>query len=108
ENYAMDKLAHALAALKEVQGIQLKRAKKEIVRNLFQQSIATKEWMTRGIYDSRAKDYTNPFRKMVYSSDEEMNTVVGPLQDNSFIRQERSALKQFRKEAEAVIQKFKL
>ncbi|HMH22472.1 MAG TPA: DUF4954 family protein [Puia sp.] len=108
ENYGQDKLAHALAALKEVKGIHLKRAGKAVFRELIQQSIATKEWMTKGIYDSRAKDYTNPFRKMVYSSAEEMNAVVGPLQDNGFIRQERSALRQYRKEAEGVIQKFKL
>jgi hypothetical protein len=108
ENYATDKLVHAIAALKEVEGINIRRAKKEVFRDLLQQSIATKEWMTKGIYTSRAKDYSNPFRKMVYDSTEEMNTVVGALQDNGFIKQERAALKQYRKEAEAILLKFKL
>jgi hypothetical protein len=45
---------------------------------------------------------------MVYSSLEEMNVVVGSLQDNGFIRQEKAALKTYKKETEAVIQKFRL
>ena len=106
ENYAQDKLHHALAALKEVRGISLRRAGKEAFRDLLLQSVATKEWMTKNIYTSRAKDYTNPFRKMVYDSPEEMNTVLGRLQDNGFIRQEKAALKKYRSEVDAVIKKF--
>lgn len=108
ENYGNDKLIHALAALKEIQGTSLKQGGKEGLRNLLLQAVAAKEWMTKGIYTSRAKDYTNPFRKMVYESTEEMNTVVGALSDNSFIRQEKEALKKYRKEVEGVIQKFKI
>ena len=108
ENYATDKLYHALAALKVVSGMTLRKAGATAFRDLLLQSIATKEWMTKNIYTSRAKDYTNPFRKMVYSSPEEMNTVIGRLQDNGFIRQEKEALKKYRKEVEAVIRKFKL
>ncbi|HXB93422.1 MAG TPA: DUF4954 family protein [Puia sp.] len=108
ENYPKDKLNHALAALKTIQGISLKRGGKKAVKDLLEKSIATREWMTRGIYTSRAKDYTNPFRKMVYSSDEEMNTVIGSLQDNGFIRQEKEGLKKYRKEVEGVLRQFKL
>jgi hypothetical protein len=53
--------------------------------------------MTKGIYESRAKDYNNPFRSMVYESFEEMNTVVGSLEDNSFIAQEKKALAAYKK-----------
>ena len=108
ENYGTDKLNHALAALKIASGINLRRAGKEVLKDLIIRSIATKEWMTKGIYDSRAKDYTNPFRKMVYGSTEEMNTVVGSLADNGFIRQEKEALKKYRSAAEGLIRKFKL
>jgi hypothetical protein len=108
QNYAQDKLVHALAALKQIQGKSLKRIGKEGLGNLFRKAIQTKEWMTKGIYTSRAKDYTNPFRKMVYDSPEEMNAVVGALSDNSFIRQEKAALSKYRKETETLIQNFKL
>jgi len=99
-NYTKDKLAHALAAYKEVQGVNLKKAGPSAFRELFDQSVAIKDWMTGGIYTSRAKDYTNPFRKMVYSSLQEMDVVVGSLADNSFIRQEKEAFGKYRKEVE--------
>ena len=108
ENYGKDKLQHALAALKQVHGISLRKAGKSALREILLQGVVTKEWMTKGIYTSRAKDYSNPFRQMVYSSREEMDVVVGSLQDNSFIRQEKAALKTYKKETETIIQKFKL
>jgi hypothetical protein len=107
ENYPADKLQHSLAALKQVAGIHLKKAGMEAFKNLLLQSIDTKEWMTKGIYTSRAKDYSNPFRKMVYDTPEEMNAVIGALQDNSFIKQEKQALKQYRKEVADMLKKFK-
>jgi hypothetical protein len=108
ESYAQDKLNHSLAALKQVVGLGLKKAGKTIFKDLLLQSVQTLEWMTEGIYDSRAKDYTNPFRKMVYASPEEMNVIIGPLRENSFIRQERETLKNYRKEVEDIIKRFKL
>ncbi len=52
--------------------------------------------MTKAIYDSRAKDYSNPFRKMAYDNEEEMNAVVGKLEDNSFINDQKQDLEKFR------------
>jgi hypothetical protein len=108
ENYPADKLAHALSALKTVAGISLRKEGPEALGHLLRQSVATREQLVKEIYESRAKDYTNPFRKMVYESPEEMNAVVGKLQDNSFIRQEKEALKQYRKEVEHIVANWKL
>jgi hypothetical protein len=108
QRYVQDKLQHALVALKEVQGIHAKKMDKAVFKNLLQQSIATKEWMVKGIYDSRAKDYRNPFRKMVYETQKEMNAVVGALADNSFINQEIESLSRYKKEVNGLIRKFKL
>jgi hypothetical protein len=108
ENYANDKLAHALAALKTVTGLSLRKDGPQALGHLLRQSVATREQLVKEIYESRAKDYTNPFRKMVYDSTEEMNAVVGKLQDNSFIRQEKEALKKYRKEVEQIVTDWKL
>jgi Domain of unknown function (DUF4954) len=108
ENYPADKLAHALAALKTATGISLRKEGPEALGHLLRQSVATREQLVKEIYESRAKDYTNPFRKMVYESPEEMNAVVGKLQDNSFIRQEKETLKQYRKEVEQIVADWKL
>jgi hypothetical protein len=108
ENYPADKLAHALAALKTATGISLRKDGPAALGHLLRQSVATREQLVKEIYESRAKDYSNPFRKMVYESTEEMNAVVGKLQDNSFIRQEKEALKQYRKEVEGIVGDWKL
>ena len=94
--YDFEKMMHAFALLKEIHGIDIRKAGSPALRNLLQQSIATREWMTKGIYDSRAKDYSNEFRQMVYSGMEEMNQVIGKLEDNSFIKQEIDNLKNFK------------
>jgi hypothetical protein len=108
ENYAYEKLAHAMAAVKEVFGISIKKATPAIIKSLLHQSITTREWMVKEIYESRAKDYRNPFRKMVYENAEAMNQVVGKLEDNSFIKQEQKALEAYKKEIQQLVTKLKL
>ena len=108
QSYQQEKLLHALAALKEVHGIHLKKAAPAVIKDLLQQSVNIKEWMVKGIYDSRAKDYRNPFRKMVYETTEAMNKVLGKLSDNTFIRQEQAALENYRKTIQQLIKKWQL
>jgi hypothetical protein len=105
--YPKDKLMHALAALKEVTGIDSKKLSLSDIQHLLQESVRIKEWMVKGIYDSRAKDYDNEFRRMVYNNELEMNSVLGSLQNNSFINQEMEALAQFKKEVGGILQKMK-
>ena len=59
--------------------------------------------MTKEIYASRAKDYTNPFRQMVYESTGERDAVIGRLQDNSFIKQEKEALKKYKLQIQGML-----
>jgi hypothetical protein len=108
EQYANDKLHHALAALKAIGGPNIRRAGKPAFRELLQRGADIRDWMTEGIYASRAKDYSNPFRQMVYDSQQEMDTVVGALKDNGFIKQEREAAKAWRREVDRLIRKFAL
>ena len=108
KQYALDKFLHAAATLKEVHGIDLKKITTDSFHSLLQQSIVTKEWMVKGIYESRAKDYTNEFRKMVYDTTEEMNTVIGDLDKNIFIKQQRVALEEYKKQIQTLIRKTKV
>ena len=105
--YPAQQLQHALAALQAVHGINLGK-NKAALKQLLLQSIYTKEWMVKGIYESRAKDYTNPFRKMVYANRNEMDTVTGKLDTNSFIRQEQDNLLSYKNNVQQIIRQFKL
>lgn len=108
EKYPQQKLKHALASLSEITGIRIKQLDAHQFTNLLNGVVATKEWITKGIYDSRAKDYSNPYRKMVYDSIGEMNEVLGKLEDNSFIKHQMAELKNFKKEILSLKKKFRL
>lgn len=101
--YKADKLHHALGALLDVLQIAPVKFNRKLLVQLFQRAIKTKEWLMDGIYASRAKDYENPFRKMTFDSAPEMDEVIGRLDDNSFIAQQRAETHQFRLRAEALI-----
>lgn len=106
--YAVQKRAHALASLAEITELSLKKIDSHQLGQLFNNALTTKEWMTKGIHDSRAKDYQNPFRKMVYESFEEMNTVIGKLEDNSFIKQQLAELGSFKQKIAGLKKTFKI
>lgn len=106
--YAMAKLHHALAAYQVTHGLNFRKDMPAFVSGLLQQSISIREWMVKQIHHSRAKDYQSSFRAMVYDSREEMERVMGKLDDNSFIRQETSALATYKKEIAAVSKKLSL
>lgn len=107
EKYPQQKLKHALASLMEITGINLKKIDAHQFENLLNGAVATKEWITKGIKDSRAKDYNNPYRKMVYESVGEMNVVLGKLEDNGFINDQIKELKEFKAEIAALKKKMK-
>lgn len=106
--YPEDKLAHALGALKKATGQTITRTKTGALKQLLEDSIITKQWMVDNIYRSREKDYSNPFRTMVYGNEDEMNKVVGSLNDNPFILQEKEALARYRKNVARIIRGFEL
>jgi hypothetical protein len=62
--------------------------------------------MAKGIYDSKAKDFVNPYRKMVYETTAEMNAVVGKLEENSFIKEQVIDLNRFKREISAIKKAF--
>lgn len=104
--YPLQVLQHALTVLQETHGILLKK-NPSALQWILEQSIYTREWMVKGIYESRAKDYSNQFRKMVYGNRTEMDTVTGKLESNSFILQEQKNLIAFKKEVQQVLQSLK-
>ena len=100
--YNTNKTIHAVAALLEINNLKTTRLNAAMLAEIFADVIKTREWMNEKIFESRAKDYSNPFRSMVYDSADEMNEVLGTLEDNSFIRQQREELALFRKTVKKV------
>ncbi|MBL0270285.1 MAG: DUF4954 family protein [Chitinophagaceae bacterium] len=94
--YETDKCSHALASLLEILSLSPSRFTKKTFLQLLPKVLRTREWITEGISESRARDYQSPFRKMVYDTREEMEKVMGKLSDNSFIREQQKELLAFR------------
>lgn len=90
--YAFNNLEHAYTSLLELLNITSKQFTKKTLKTVLDDVIKTKTWMSKSIYESRAKDYTNPFRKMVFENMEEMNEVTGKLEENVFIQNELKEL----------------
>jgi Domain of unknown function (DUF4954) len=104
--YPAEKFRHAWASLLEILQLSPSKFTKKIFIALLQEAILTKEWMTKAIYESRAKDYENPFRQMVYDTEKEMERVIGKLKDNSFILQQQEETEAFRLNVQAIIDAF--
>ena len=78
---------HAVASLLEIEQVSLADLTATKLSSLFKGYLATNEKVFQGIVQSREKDMTNPFRKMVYANETEMEAVLGKLNDNGFIRE---------------------
>jgi hypothetical protein len=108
ELYRDQKLQHAFASLLEINNLRPQNFDKKIFKSFLEQALATREWMMKAIYDSRAKDYHSEFRKMVYETQEQMDKVLGKLDENGFIRQQVEDLKKFRKQVNNQVKSFNL
>ena len=108
ENYRQQKIMHAVASLCEIKNLKQGELTKEDLNNLFSYAIETKEWIAEKIHESRAKDYSNTFRKMVYENDMEMDKVLGRLEDNSFIGNQRDELNIFKNKIALLKKKLEL
>lgn len=106
EDYTKNKLIHAYTSLLENENITSKQFSSEYFKQLLQRSVATKTWASKAIYESRAKDYSNPFRKMIYENIDEMNTVMGKLEDNQFIQDQFKELEDHKKTVKKLIKKY--
>lgn len=98
--YPLAKQRHAYACLLELLGT------KELTSQLWQHALDellhTQEYVAEQIYQTRAKDYSNPFRQTTFRNAAEMQAVFGPLDENSFIKQTRKETVAMRELVEAV------
>ncbi len=106
--YENDKLQHAYTSLLEMLNITSKQFTPELFKEVLQDMLVTKEWMTKGIYTAREKDYTNPYRKMVYENNNEMIKVLGKLEDNGFIQDQLAQLDALKKKVKSLVKKWSL
>ncbi len=96
KDYPADKRKHALLSLIEILTLEGMEISKDKIVSLLDQALGHRIWIGEQIYKSRAKDYKNPFKNMVYANEEERDIVVGKLEENSFIGQQQQELEKFK------------
>ncbi|MBS1729700.1 MAG: DUF4954 family protein [Bacteroidetes bacterium] len=104
--YVSDKMKHGLAVLHMLMGQKINFITKQEAIQLLQEAILTRKWIAVNVYASREKDYTNPFRKMTYFNEEEMNSVLGTLDDNEFILSFKKDASNFKRQVNQLIKKI--
>lgn len=105
--YNTDKLNHAYTSLLEILNITSSKFNAAILADVLQKAILTKTWMCKGMLEAREKDYTNPFRKMVYDTTKEMNAVLGKLEENSFIQDQFKELEGMKLQVKNILKGLK-
>ncbi len=106
EQYAGNKLLHALASLRDLRNPAT--FSREFLHRLFEEYLLIKEKYNKEITESKLRDYSNPFRQMVYENMEEMKAVLGKPGDNAFIRMQNQQLGQLKLQVKSVLQEWKL
>ena len=92
EKYNVRKDLHALSCLEVLTKKTLSKISATQFAKWLDDYLEIKGDINQRIQNTRAKDYANPFRKMVYENESEMNAVIGSLKDNSFIKDQQEEL----------------
>ncbi|HZH94791.1 MAG TPA: DUF4954 family protein [Flavisolibacter sp.] len=106
--YKEQKLQHAFASLLTLLKINGEGFTAPLFSDLLQQALSTKAWMVENIYASREKDYQSEFRQMLYDTKEEMDQVIGKLEENVFIQQQRVELENLKITVDRIKLRFSL
>jgi hypothetical protein len=92
EKYNSRKDNHAIACLEIITSKPISKITPTLFNSWLDAYLETKADITARIQNTRAKDYSNPFRKMVYDNEAEMNAVIGSIKDNGFINDQNKML----------------
>ncbi|MBN1868487.1 DUF4954 family protein [Candidatus Sumerlaeota bacterium] len=87
ERYPLDRARHALDALIRVEGLSRETLTTEKWVGCLDRANAIQARIAGLARESRARDYTDPFRKMAYESTEEMEAVLGRIDEDECILQ---------------------
>jgi hypothetical protein len=93
--YPVDKQKHAYALLCEM--LNTDRLSEKQWKSALDKAMDIQQNICDLVYDSRKKDYDNPFRQATFRSMDEMKAAIGTIDDNSFIVQVRKETEEMKK-----------
>lgn len=103
EKYPLEKQKHALATLCALYGAEDLTGPQWT--DALNHAVSIQEIIRDRVYDSRKKDYDNPFRQATFRNTEEMLAAIGTIEENDFVKQVREETEQFKKTVRELIQR---
>lgn len=103
QQYRIQRMLHAFSLLMKIETVPYEKIDTGYLKNLFQQTLETKEWITQSVYSSKEKDYKNTFKNMVYDTKDEMESVLGSFENNTFIIQQNEELSAFKDQVQTLL-----
>ena len=98
DRYTIDKLRHAYQSLCYL--LETETVTNEMWSDVLKRAIGIQQYICDQVYQTRKKDYDNIYRKQTYRNDDEMIAAIGPLEENSFIKQVRGETDDFNNKIE--------
>ena len=102
--YAEAKTQHALFTLFNLFDLSVNSLTVESIKSLLNAFVTVVEQLVRWAYDSRKKDYTGDFRTMNFENKEEMEAVLGRIEENEFLIEYEKEMRAYIKQAKRTAQ----
>ncbi len=106
EAYPRQKWSHAVYSLLNLYEITPDDLTFERLRKILKQVKEIAGQLLKNAFKSREKDYTNPYRKMTYENEQEMEAVLGKIEDNSFLVEFENEVKEMQQQIDRILAKL--
>ena len=107
KEYPAEKANHGIFCLLKMKNREPEDLTEAFIAETLEESARTAQKLLEMAFRSRKKDYDNPFRQATYRSIEEMNSVVGSIEDNSFLNDFRQETDAYCREVGELIKSLK-
>jgi hypothetical protein len=94
-DYPLQKQRHAYHTLLELLGVETLEGK--TWHAALDEAVRIQQYVRDQVYESRAKDFDNPFRQTTFRNAAEMQAVLGTIDDNGFVKLVRKEAQEFKK-----------
>lgn len=101
QRYPLEKQRHAFAVYVMLHGGAPAGTDTDAWTSFLDRAAEIQELRRDRVYESRRKDYDNPFRFATYRNEEEMLAALGSIDDNRFVQQVREETDVFKRRVEA-------
>ena len=93
ENYQQEKLRHSYLSLLYL--LQTDNLSQEAWNETLDKAVEIQQFICNQVYESRKKDYENPYRNATFRNEEEKIAVIGTIDETSFVKQVKEETEQF-------------